>query len=143
MNVCIYVCIFMYHMHIWCSLRKGKCIRSSGTGIVEGYEPPCGCWEPNPIPLQKHQVLMTTEPYLQPPRPSSQCFVTWFFSDHHLSTVIPSQHKESHPTIPRVALISGSGCKVTNPCALLSCFPTRGGTDICSQLSDCFLRVNS
>jgi hypothetical protein len=29
-------------------------------------EPPCRCWEPNPGPLKERQMLLTTEPSLQP-----------------------------------------------------------------------------
>lgn len=38
-------------------------IGSLGTRAVDGGESPCGCWEPNPGPLQE---LLTTEPSPQP-----------------------------------------------------------------------------
>lgn len=60
-----------------------------------------------------------------------------------LSTVVPSQYKESHIIIHNVPIIFWTDCKATNPCALLSHSPTKVGIDTCSQLSDCFLRVNS
>lgn len=31
------------------------------------YDPLCGCWEPNPDPLEEQQVLSTTQPSLQAP----------------------------------------------------------------------------
>jgi hypothetical protein len=34
--------------------------------IIDGYEPPCGCWELNLGPLEKQPVLLTSEPSLQP-----------------------------------------------------------------------------
>ena len=34
--------------------------------IVNGYEPPRGCWELNSGPLEEPSVLLTTEPSLQP-----------------------------------------------------------------------------
>lgn len=37
---------------------------SPGTGATDGYQLPCGCWELNMDPLQKEQVLLTTEPSL-------------------------------------------------------------------------------
>lgn len=35
--------------------------------IIDGYEPPCGCWLFNSRPLKELPVLFTTEPSLQPP----------------------------------------------------------------------------
>lgn len=26
-----------------------------------GYKPPCGCWQPNPNPLEEQQVLLATK----------------------------------------------------------------------------------
>jgi hypothetical protein len=34
--------------------------------ITDGCEPPCGCWELNPGPLEEQSVLLTAEPSLQP-----------------------------------------------------------------------------
>jgi hypothetical protein len=33
--------------------------------VVYSCELPCGCWELNPDPLQKQEVLLTSESYLQ------------------------------------------------------------------------------
>jgi hypothetical protein len=34
--------------------------------IIDGCEPPCGCWELNSGPLEEQPVLLTTQPSLQP-----------------------------------------------------------------------------
>jgi hypothetical protein len=34
--------------------------------IIDGYEPPCGCWELNSGPLEEQSLLLTVEPSLQP-----------------------------------------------------------------------------
>jgi len=34
--------------------------------IIDGCEPPCGCWELNSGPLEEQTVLLTSEPSLQP-----------------------------------------------------------------------------
>jgi hypothetical protein len=34
--------------------------------IIDGREPPCGCWELNSGPLEEQSVLLTSEPSLQP-----------------------------------------------------------------------------
>lgn len=40
--------------------------RLSGTGVVDSCEPPRGCWELNPAPLEEQPVLLISEPSLQP-----------------------------------------------------------------------------
>jgi hypothetical protein len=34
--------------------------------IIDGCEPPCGCWDLNSGPLEELSVLLTAEPSLQP-----------------------------------------------------------------------------
>jgi hypothetical protein len=34
--------------------------------IMDGCEPPCGCWDLNLGPSEEQSVLLTTEPSLQP-----------------------------------------------------------------------------
>lgn len=45
--VCMYVCV------------PGECVLegvgSPATGVTDGHELPCGCWEPNPSPLAEQQ----------------------------------------------------------------------------------------
>ena len=36
--------------------------------IIDGCEPPCGCWELSSEPLEKQPVLLTPEPSLQTPK---------------------------------------------------------------------------
>ena len=40
--------------------------RSSGAGVTDSCELPCGCWELNPDPLEEQPVLLTSEPSLIP-----------------------------------------------------------------------------
>ena len=42
-------------------------VRSPGIGVKDGCEPPCGCRELNPGPLEEQPVLLTAEPSLQLP----------------------------------------------------------------------------
>ena len=35
--------------------------------IIDGCEPPCGCWNLNSGPSEEQSVLLTFEPSLQPP----------------------------------------------------------------------------
>jgi hypothetical protein len=34
--------------------------------LIDGYEPPCGCWELNSGPLDEQPVILTSEPSLHP-----------------------------------------------------------------------------
>jgi hypothetical protein len=38
---------------------------SPGTVVIAACEPPCGCWEPNPGPLEGQSTFLTAEPALQ------------------------------------------------------------------------------
>lgn len=42
--------------------RPAEGIRSPGTGVTDGYKPPCVFWELNLGPLEEQWVLLTTEP---------------------------------------------------------------------------------
>lgn len=53
-------------MHAWYLRRSEKSIRSPGTGVTDGCEPPCGCCESNLCPLEEQQMLLTPKPALQP-----------------------------------------------------------------------------
>jgi hypothetical protein len=35
--------------------------------VMDGCEPPCGCWDLNLGPLEEQSALLTTEPSHQPP----------------------------------------------------------------------------
>jgi hypothetical protein len=52
--------IYMYH----CSYPQTHQKRTSDL-IIDGCEPPCGCWDLNSGPLEEQSVLLTAEPCLQ------------------------------------------------------------------------------
>ena len=52
----------MYHVHACYPYRAEEGIRSPATGVRDSCEPPCGCWELNPNPLQAQQVLLSKPP---------------------------------------------------------------------------------
>jgi hypothetical protein len=50
--------------------------------IMDGCEPPCGCWDLNLGPSEEQLVLLTTEPSLQP----TKCFLRKQ-SSHYIDTL--------------------------------------------------------
>lgn len=46
---CTYVAL------VWPTVMEGN--RSPGNAVRDGWELPCGCWEPNLGPLQKQQTF--------------------------------------------------------------------------------------
>ena len=42
------------------------CQKGAEDFIIDGCEPPCGCWELNSGSLEEQSELLTTEPSLQP-----------------------------------------------------------------------------
>ena len=63
----IFIDFYMYIPHAClmpAEVRRG--IRSPGTGVTDGWEPPCGCRELNSGPLEEQAMLLTSEPSLQP-----------------------------------------------------------------------------
>jgi hypothetical protein len=42
-------------------LETKEGVRFPWTGVTDGCELPCGCWESNPGPLQEQPMLLTTE----------------------------------------------------------------------------------
>jgi hypothetical protein len=59
-ELCLYICVCAPCM---CLVLSEVRIRHQipQTGAMNGCELPCGCWEPNSGPLQRRQVLWTTE----------------------------------------------------------------------------------
>ena len=55
----MYICALSPH--------SPACQKRASDPIIDGCEPPCGCWELKSGPLEEQSVLLTTEPYLQPP----------------------------------------------------------------------------
>ncbi|MGE9804779.1 hypothetical protein ACQP3L_29790, partial [Escherichia coli] len=64
---------FNFYVHWWSFLFvlvlacMYVCVRVSDLGVTDSCELSCGCWELNPSPLEELQVLLTTEPSVQPP----------------------------------------------------------------------------
>ena len=54
--------ILMYIIMMQCS----ACIPEEPDLIIDGCEPPFGCWELNSGPLEEQSVLLTIEPSPQP-----------------------------------------------------------------------------
>lgn len=61
MHECLPASVSVYHMNACWLSRPEK-------GVVDGYELPCGCWEPHLGPLEMQQVLLMLPSSLQPPR---------------------------------------------------------------------------
>jgi hypothetical protein len=51
-------------MHEYCWRMPEEDTRFLGTGITDGSEPPCRCWELNLGPLEEQPLLLTIEPSL-------------------------------------------------------------------------------
>lgn len=58
---CMYI-----HIHAWHPRKYEQGIASPRTGVMDGYETPCGCWVLNLGLLQEQQVLFTLHISLQP-----------------------------------------------------------------------------
>jgi hypothetical protein len=56
---------FIYYIQVHCSCLQMHQKRASDL-IMDGCEPPCGCWDLNSGPLEEQSVLLPTEPSLQP-----------------------------------------------------------------------------
>lgn len=71
-----YRCIYFYiceglparihHVYASCTWRQEGSFWSSGTRVTDDIKLPSWCWDP----LEEHLVLLTTEPFLQPPNKS-------------------------------------------------------------------------
>ena len=61
----LYVCVPVYHMHVWCLHRSEEGTGSPGTGVMNDRELPCRSWELNLGPLKDQSKLLTSEPPLQ------------------------------------------------------------------------------
>jgi hypothetical protein len=63
MVLCVHVCLCT--VCVQCLQRPEEGAGSAGTRVAAVSVPLCACWKLNPGPL-KDQVLLTTEPSLQP-----------------------------------------------------------------------------
>ena len=68
-HLCLFVLkkIYVFILCIWvhCSHLQ-TCQKRASDPIIDGCEPPCGCWDLNSRPLEEQSVLSTSEPFLQP-----------------------------------------------------------------------------
>lgn len=60
-------CMSVHCINALCPWRPEEDIGSLWTGVSDGCETLCGFWKLNQDPLQEQQILLTTEPSLQPP----------------------------------------------------------------------------
>lgn len=58
---CFTACVYMDPVCVWYLWRSKEGIGSLGTGVRDGWQPPFGFWEPNLVPLQEQQVILTAE----------------------------------------------------------------------------------
>lgn len=65
----LYACMsyVVYCLGSWCPKRSEGGIGYLGTGVTEGCESLCGCWELSPCPLDEQSEVLTGEPSLQTP----------------------------------------------------------------------------
>ena len=70
-------CMSMYYVCAWYLWRPEEDVGSPETGITNGFESPCECWELNLGPLQE-QMLLMAEPSLQPLPPIYILFMLLF-----------------------------------------------------------------
>lgn len=56
------------HMCAWYTHRSEEGSGYPSPGVTDGFESPRGCWKPNLDPLQQLQVLLASEPSVQPLR---------------------------------------------------------------------------
>ena len=57
--------IYLLYYLVHCSCPQTLQKRASDF-VMDGCEPPCGCWDLNSGPLEEQSVLLTTEPSCQP-----------------------------------------------------------------------------
>ena len=49
------------YLHV-CVYQCSRSKESTGTGVPDGCEPPCGSWDPTLDPLQNQQVFLRADP---------------------------------------------------------------------------------
>lgn len=59
-------CKSLHHRYDWCLQRAEEGITSSGTGVTDSWEPPCGYWKSNLCPLEEQPFLLTSDSSCQP-----------------------------------------------------------------------------
>lgn len=58
----------VYHTPVWGPQRTTQHFGSSGTGVTDSCGAPWGSWDLNLSPLRQQSVLLSSGPYLQPPK---------------------------------------------------------------------------
>lgn len=96
---CMHICVLQAFSAQWGQKRTLK--PYPRTGIIDSWEPPCEFWESNVDSLGEHQVLLTTEPSLQP---HSISFLFFFFNSQTLKS---SSRKTTTPKPLQIALPAG------------------------------------
>ena len=60
--------IFIYLIYECSASKTSACLKKRASDPpVDGCEPPCGCWELNPGPLEEQSVFLTTDLSPSPP----------------------------------------------------------------------------
>lgn len=67
----LFACILVYAPCV-CLVPEAVTM-ASDSGVLDGYEPPCGVWELSLEPLQEQQVTLTWEPFPGPYFPFLRC----------------------------------------------------------------------
>lgn len=52
--------VFVHYVHRWWPWRSEEDIIPTAFRVMDGYELPCRCWEPNLSPLQEQHSFLTT-----------------------------------------------------------------------------------
>jgi hypothetical protein len=72
-------CMYMHHIHVFCSWRPDKGFTCPGIEVTDSYELVCGCWDLNLGPLGGQQVLLTAQSCLHSLFVVLLCFETGFY----------------------------------------------------------------
>lgn len=93
-------------------------IRSSGTGVTDGCEPPRGFWELNTGPFLEHPVLALRHSTGPLPSPSATCFHVFYCRFTFRVGECPGDMRRS---VSRFLWVSGAEPKqAREPCAWVS-----------------------
>lgn len=60
--MCVYLLLIYFILCALVFAYMYACVGLSDPVVTDSRELLCGCWELNPGPLEKHTVLLTTEP---------------------------------------------------------------------------------
>lgn len=55
------VCTSVPYMNALCLRGPEEGVGSPGCGVMDGYEPSCGCWEQNMGLLEEQRAVLTAE----------------------------------------------------------------------------------